>query len=195
MQHEIERMGEFFSKISQYINHGYGRYIFREIPEGRDLKKMDDKLVKVYGVTSDRMKRCRSNKKGAAKIMYFRFGRKFVLLASEGGPNEQNREFFKGVNHRFSKRPLHYRGYSIGIKDNKANVMIVPERFLTIKNYGQSIALHNTEKVQAWFQGLTPFRFRGINKQKLRLLKDINKQRKKKGLTLIHPKSAKQCKT
>ena len=67
-----------------YVAHGYWFYVSGWIPEDKDPRKTDAKLIERYGVAVSKWTRCRNKKAGLASVQYLRHGRSFVLLATHG---------------------------------------------------------------------------------------------------------------
>ena len=89
------------------------------------------------------MTRARRKQKGLANVVYVRFGQTFILMATPG----EHAAFDKIVSRDFRECPLHFSGYSIGIKNKKPHVIIEPKRFKGIHTKAHKIALHNSGKV------------------------------------------------
>ena len=173
-KYEVHTLGQFLSKIALYLRYGYSRYAVREIPEGKDLASIDEKILKNYKVTYRHMARARRKKKGLANVVYVRFGQTFILMATSG----EHAAFNNIVSHDFREAPFHFSGYSIGIKNNKPHIIIEPKRFERIHKRAHKIALHNSGKVTAYLHSMSPFRFAGVNDQRWKLFLEVNKRRK-----------------
>jgi hypothetical protein len=181
LKYEAKTLYIFFRKISQYINCGYYRYALRSIPKNKDPKVIDEKLLKVYEVTYDRTRRMRNLKKGQANVVYVRFSYCFILLATEGF----NEAFNKIDSKDFRTTPLHFVGYSVGVRNQKNCVLIAPQRMKRLKEFGLKISLHNEKRLMSLFKKVAPYPISGIMKQKQKLLSEINKKRKTAGLKPI----------
>ena len=181
MQYKAEKLGTFLWKIRLYIQHGYIRYLVRKIPEGKDLESIDKKILSCYDITYNYNTRVSRRKNNTGNVVYVRFGHTFILFCDE----REHKEFDKMESLDFRTSPLHFSGYSIGIKQDKPCIIIAPLRFKAIRKQAQTIALHNRKKIQAYFENISPFTFKGVATQKEKLLKEINKRRKKAGLPLI----------
>ena len=173
-KHEVHTLGHFLSKVCFYLRYGYFRYAVREIPAGKDLDKIDEKILGDYEVTYRRIARTRRKKKGLANVVYIRFEQTFILMATPG----EHTAFNNIVSHDFRKAPFHFSGYSIGIKNNKPHIIIEPKRFERIHRRAHKIALHNSGKITAYLHSMSPFQFAGVNHQRWRLFLKINKRRK-----------------
>lgn len=189
-KYEVKTLGKFLSKIMQYMRYGYVRYAVRKIPLTKNVNRVDKKIITAYSVTFHRTSRANRRKKGLANVAYIRFNHTFILLATYG----THEAFDRIISRNFYTTPLHFRGYSLGLKQGKPHLIITPTRYKAIRKELQNIALHNQSKVTAYFQRISPFRFAGINQQKWTLLVEVNKRRKVAGLARIEWTQAKQWK-
>jgi hypothetical protein len=181
-QFEAKSLGQFLRKIAiDYLRYGYTRYALREIPGGKDLAKVDAKLMFTYQVAISRSQRSRRRVNGLANVVYLRFGNRFILMASEGFHPQFDKLCFLD----FRSKPLVFDGYSIGFRDGKVCVSICAKRLRSTRKNLLLIALHNQTKVETYFRNISPFSFPGIIRQKRKLLAEINRKRKKAGLTKI----------
>ena len=187
-KYEVATLGLFLSKIILYMRYGYVRYAVRKIPLTKNVNQVDKKIITAYSVTFHRTIRANRRKKGLANVVYIRFYHTFILLATSG----THEAFDKIVSRNFHTTPLHFRAYSLGIKQGKPHLIITPKRYKAIRKELQNIALHNQSKVTAYFQRISPFRFAGINQQKWKLFVEVNKRRKIAGLARIEWSEAKK---
>ena len=179
---EAESLGQFLRKVAiDYLRYGYTRYALRTIPEGKNLAKIDAKLMFIYQVAISRPQRARRRTKGLANVVYLRFGNRFILMADEGLHPQFDKLCF--LDFRF--KPLVFDGYSIGFRGGKPCVSICAKRFRSTRKNLLKIALHNQSKVEHYFDNVSPFSFPGIIRQKRKLLSDINKRRKAAGLRKV----------
>lgn len=177
----VQKLGQFLSKVSFYLRYGYVRYAVRTIPEGKQLPEIDAKLLNYYDVTYRHHVRTQRKKKGLANVIYIRFERTFILMATEG----IHPAFDAIVSHTFHDTPLYFSGYAIGLRATKAHVIIEPKRFKRLRAVSNKIALHPQDRVTTYLRTLSPFRFRGVNEQRWKLFRAVNKKRKKAGLSRI----------
>ena len=66
------------------IARGHWFYVQGTVPEGKDPRAIDSKLVARYGADLSRFERCRRKRAGLASVRYLRYGRTFVLVATMG---------------------------------------------------------------------------------------------------------------
>lgn len=97
-----------------YLRHGYWFYVAGWIPQGKDPKAVDEKLIAKYGIAISESTRARRKKAGHANLQYIRHERFFVILATKG-----EHRFFteEGSRVRDIRRvPVKYAGYSISYR-------------------------------------------------------------------------------
>jgi hypothetical protein len=51
---------------------------------GKDIRAVDEKLLRVYGVTYHYTTRAKRRKSGEANVAYVRYKRRFILMAQPG---------------------------------------------------------------------------------------------------------------
>ena len=67
-----------------YLGHGYWFYVMGEIPEGKDVRLVDEKLLARYRIDLSKWARARRKRVGFANLHYLRYDRVFLLLATHG---------------------------------------------------------------------------------------------------------------
>lgn len=82
----------FIQQLTNLISHGYWFYVTGEVPAGKDVEKIDAKIIHKYGLELTPWQRSRKKKAGSANVAYLRFGRRWVILSTKG----QHR-FFESV--------------------------------------------------------------------------------------------------
>ena len=180
-RNEVKHLSLFLSKIALYARYGYRRYVVRQIPEGKDLSAVDLKILRAYEVTFSRWRRGERKKQGLANVMYLRFGNTFVLLATDG----KHEAFDKLDSLHLNERPITFSGYSVGIRNHKPCISMPERRYKAVKKKTTEITLHNHSKVTRWLRSISPMKFRGVNNQRWKLFKQVNKKRKAAGLKPI----------
>ena len=97
-----------------YLPHGYWFYVTGRVPDGKDPRQVDAKLIDKYEIDLSRAARSRRKQLGYANLQYLRYGRFFVLLATHG-----KHLFFEeeAASMRDIRRiPLRFAGYSISYR-------------------------------------------------------------------------------
>lgn len=177
-----DSLGVFLRKIAfDYLRFGYARYVLRTIPEGKDLEKVDRKILKAYGVTFHHATRARRRKNGLGNVVYIRFGHRFILMASNGSHEAFDKLDCKDL----KNHPLLFDGYSVGVKRGKPCIMIPQKRFKPLRKKLLAVATHDLRKVQNLFDSISPFQFPEVVRQKQKLLTEINQKRRVAGLPLL----------
>ena len=180
--YEATNFGEFLRKIAiDYVRYGYFFYSVGIVPQRKDSKIFDEKILKKYEISFHRTTRARRKKEGIAVFAYVRFGYKMVLLSTEG-----DHPAFETWDYQdCRKNPIYISGYTIGIKNQKVNVQMSEKRVRALKKLLSSIALHNESKLTDFFKRMNRIFFPGIIRQEYKLLTMVNKKRKSAGLPRI----------
>ncbi|MBD1919463.1 MULTISPECIES: hypothetical protein [Cyanophyceae] len=179
---EARTLGDFLRRIAiDYVRHGWFRYAVRTIPQGKDMLTIDAKMKAIYGVTSCRMTRMRCRKKGIASVQYLRFGHAFVLLATEGHQDALGRITMRDIR----ESPLHFGGYSVGLARGTVVVEVERRVWQEARTKLQNMSLIGKEPLEKALASLPFYRFPGVVRQKLELLRAINLKRKAAGLPLL----------
>ena len=69
---------------SNVLSSGYFFYVQGWVPEGKDPRAVDRKLLGKYGIDLSRSSRARRKRAGLANLHYLRHGQAFLLLATHG---------------------------------------------------------------------------------------------------------------
>jgi hypothetical protein len=67
-----------------YLRHGYWFYVTGHVPEGKDARAIDHKLIAKYSIGVSESTRARRKRLGQANLQFLRHGRLFVILATKG---------------------------------------------------------------------------------------------------------------
>jgi hypothetical protein len=100
--------------VSNYLASGYWFYVTGRVPEPKDPRAVDRKLIERYGIDLSRPSRSRRKAAGLANLHLIRFQRFFVLVATHG-----RHAFFEDEVSSIRdvrKVPLQFQGYSIAVK-------------------------------------------------------------------------------
>ena len=82
---EVPSVGGFVQQVAvSYLTHGYFFYVAGVVPEGKDARRVDEKLIERYELDVSKWTRARRKRAGLANVAYLRHGRFFVLLATAG---------------------------------------------------------------------------------------------------------------
>jgi hypothetical protein len=175
-----------------YLPHGYWLYVTGWIPEGKDPRQVDAKLIGKYGIAVSRAARSRRKQLGYANLQYLRHGRFFVILATHG-----KHRFFEdeAAGLRDVRRvPLKFAGYSIsyrrggrardGSPDCKwhSHVEIDREWYKVLRAWFLDTAVRRSaEKVLLDFYRFPFEPYAPVRQQMLNLLRAVNNARKRAG--------------
>ncbi|RIK66099.1 MAG: hypothetical protein DCC65_10775 [Planctomycetota bacterium] len=150
------------------------------IPERKDPRRIDEKLLEQYDAGLSKWARARRKRAGQANVHYIRHGRFFVLIASRG----EHRFFLNEPNHKDVRRDaIRFGGYSIGYRRGvdrqwHPSVRIHPEEYRRQKAYLLDIACHRSvENLMAEFRGLRFEGYAPVRRQLLNLLRAVNRLR------------------
>lgn len=171
-----------------YLRHGYFFYVPGTIPEGKDPKAIDAKLIEKYGLDISKWSRARRKRAGFANVQYLRFERFFVLVATEG----EHHFFSKEGSFRDVRRsPIRFAGYSIGYRRGRdanwhPSVRIDRLEFLLLKKWFLEKALTcSVEFLVRQLQSLRFVPYGPVRNQYFELVRAVNKRRKVSSLELV----------
>ena len=163
-----------------YVGHTYWYYVTGRVPEGKDPRKVDEKLIEKYGVGISKWARARRKRAGVANLHYLRFERFFVLISTRG----RHRFFEEEPSFRDIRRdPLKFAGYSVSYKqgvDRKGHpsVRIHPEEYRRLRAYLLELAPHRSvENLSAVFRALPFEPYAPVRRQLLNLHRIVNRAR------------------
>lgn len=187
---------------SNYLPHGYWFFVQGFVPDGKDPRSVDEKLLTKYRIRMSRDERARRKRTGHANLHYLRFGRTFVLLATKGHHLffEEERTRIRDVR----QCPILFEGYSLSVTrggflkkedgehvasvDGKlrVRVQISREKFLSMRAYFLDVATHKRAENLAGELWRIPFEpYAPVRKQMLNLLRLINQARGEAGFEKI----------
>lgn len=167
-----------------YVRNGYWFYVLGEVPDGKDPRAVDDKLLARYAVCQSKWAKARARQKGHAKVQYLRFRTTFVIVATHGDHPffEHERENIRDAR----ERPVRFYGYSVGYKDGHPHVRIASPQYRELAEAFLSAALTTKADVLAARFKALPFEPYGPVKVQLRrLLTRVNEIRRAAGLTRV----------
>ncbi len=164
-----------------YVARGYWFYVAGSIPEGKDPRHTDAKLIEKYDVDISKWTRVRLKRQGMATVQYLRFNRFFVLLATEG----EHRFFMEEPLIRdIRQRRIRFAGYSVGCQKGRDGrwhplVRIDALEFKLITRHFLNVALTTSTAVLAgklWGLGFVPYA--PVRAQYLHLFHAVNERRR-----------------
>lgn len=167
-----------------YVSRGYFFYVTGSIPEGKDPKLTDDKLIKKYEIACSKWARARRKRAGSANVQYLRFRRSFVLLATHGIHRffDEEAAMIRDVR----EAPIKFAGYSIGHRRNRTDVRIAGDVYSELKAWFLENAVHRSaQALEAEFRKLRFEPYGGVKKQLFALLRNVNEKRRAAGFELL----------
>jgi hypothetical protein len=167
-----------------YVSRGYLFYVTGEIPESKDARQVDEKLIERYGIGISPWARARRKHDGRANVQYLRHGRFFVLLATPG-----EHPFFAAEGKRVRdvrRRSIKYAGYAVGFRGGHVQVRIDLPRYREMKAWFEEAATRRSAEwlAKAFYE--LPFEpyFR-VRQQEFAFLRAVNRRRQAAGLPLV----------
>ena len=202
-KYETTSVTGFVQRIATcLLRHGYVHYIQGEVPDGKDPRAIDTKLLEKYDVVQNEWRRARRKERGLANLQYLRFERTFVLMATEGHHLMKVEEQKKLRDVR--EAPIQIGGYSIYLKrgdfkkkgsvqqtpvrDDKwhARVLISHERYKELRAYFLDVACRRSVDVLVAEINALPFEpYKPVWRQLRKLIRIVNEKRKTAGLSAI----------
>ena len=171
-----------------YVARGYWFYVAGSIPEGKEPRRTDARLISKYGVDVSKWTRARWKRQGRASVQYLRFQRFFVLLATEGEhPFYLDEPFIFDIR----ERPIRFAGYSVSCRKGRDGkwhplVRIDGLEFGLIKQQLLKAALTASAEVMAARIGRLGFMpYRPVRSQYRQLLYAINHRRQLASLEIL----------
>jgi hypothetical protein len=163
-----------------YVKNGYFFYVTGRVPDGKDPRATDRKLIGKYGAGVSKWVRVRRKRAGLANVQYLRFERFFVLLATRG-----QHPFFAEESSavRDCRRvPIKFGGYAVSYRDGHASVRIEREQYKLLLAYFLDLATRRSSATLAAMLGRLPFEpYAPVRRQLLGLLRAVNRARKAVG--------------
>ncbi|MEQ1826063.1 MAG: hypothetical protein ABL921_08955 [Pirellula sp.] len=175
-----------------YLRHGYWYYVTGRIPAGKDLDTVDQKLIAKYEIDLTERQRAYRKKRGFANMQYIRYGRWFLLMATDGHHSFKQDE--KNQIRDCRRHPIKFEGYSISYRrsgltpkgggDPKwhACVRIDNATYRELKAFFLARATHRSvENLSADFARVPFARYAPIRRQLLTIHRVVNKARQSAG--------------
>jgi hypothetical protein len=162
-----------------YVANGYWFYVSGIVPERKDPRAVDRKLISKYGIDISKWSRARRKAAGLANLHYLRHGRFFVLIATHGKHAffDEERSTFKDVR----ETPIKFASYSISFRGGHPHVRIERETYLALKTYLTGMALRARERLEREFRSLPFEAYAPVRRQLLSMLGAVNRKRREAG--------------
>jgi hypothetical protein len=182
---EATSIGGFIQQLAvSFVGKGYFFYVIGSIPEGKNPRVVDDKLIARYGIDISKWARARRKQAGTANLQYIRFERFFVILATHGRHRffDDEASCIKDIR----RTPIRFAGYSVSYRGGHSHVRIEQEEYKQMKAYFLNLAVHRSlvtlerELASISFEPYAP-----VRRQLLCILRAVNRARKKAGFTPV----------
>lgn len=100
--------------VCSYVCRGSWFFVQGRVPEGKDPRAVDRKLLERYGIAVGRKKRYVRKRQGLANLHYIRYEDRWLMLATKGRHTwfDEERINIRDVR----KVPIQFHGYSIYLK-------------------------------------------------------------------------------
>jgi hypothetical protein len=162
-----------------YVGRGYYFYVTGQIPERKDPKAVDEKIIHRYGVGVTKWSKWRDAKKGISKLQYLRFERSFVILSTCGA-----HDFFEeeGDAVRDARRvPIKCFTYAVSFRSGHPHVRIERETYKGLMADFLERALERKDMLEARLYNLPYEPYRPLRQQLLTIRRAVNRKRKAAG--------------
>jgi hypothetical protein len=175
---EAKSIAGFIQQLAVgYVGRGYFFYAMGRIPEGKDPRRIDGKLIEKYSISASKAKRARRKALGLANVQYIRFKDQFVLLATQG-----KHEFFDEESEQLRDAreiPIKLFGYAISFREGHPHVRIEQDRFMELKAWLVDIAVHRRRETLEKEFGTLPYEpYAPIRSQLHIVLREVNRKRR-----------------
>lgn len=186
---EAASLAGFIQQVAvSYVGSGYIFYVAGTVPERKDPRRVDEKIIDRYGIAISRSARARRKRGGYANVHYIRHRQFFTILATRGVHPFFESEPFLDIR----RVPLRYGGYSVGYRKSTVtgrwhpSVRIEREEYLRLKSYFFEGATHRTRAELETELGRVPFEpFAPVRRQMLNIVRALNRVRRTAGLERV----------
>jgi hypothetical protein len=184
-RYEALSLAGFIQQLAvSYVANGYFFYVLDQVPQAKDPRALDAKLIGQYGIDCSKYVRARRKQAGKANLHYLRFRDLWVLLATHGPHSFFTAEASQIQDVR--REPLKVEGYSIAYRAGRVSVRIEQNEYRALKAYFRGIATRRPVAVLADELGALPYEpYAPIRRQMLALLGTVNRARREAGLDRV----------
>ncbi len=164
----------------QYLRHGYWFYVAGRVPDYKDPRAVDAKLIKKYGIDVSRSERARRKRAGLANMQYICHDRFFLLMATHG----QHRFFEEEADEiRDARRvSIKYAGYSLSFRNGRVCVRIDQEEYKRLKSLMLDLACRRTaDRLASTFWSIPYEPYAPVRQQLLQIWRAVNRARNEAG--------------
>jgi hypothetical protein len=173
----------FVQQLCCYVGKGYYFYVTGVIPDGKEARHVDEKLLERYDVRLSKWARSYRKAQGRANIQYLRHGPFFLLIATHG-----SHRFFEeeaGEVRDIRREPIRYANYQVSAQmgaDRRlhSHVRIADEDYKRLKAYLLDVGVHRSrEALEGFFFGIPFEPYAPVRRQVWNLVRAVNRERKK----------------
>ena len=182
---EVTSIAGFIQQVAVgYLARGYYFYVPGSVPEQKDPRAVDRKLVEEYGVDVSRWERVRRKRLGLANLQYIRHDRFFLLMATHGQHRFYEEE---AVQIRDARRvPIRFAGYSVSHRNGRPCVRIEVNEYRPLKAEMLDRARYTSAEYLAERFAHLPFLpYKPVRRQLLSALRAVNRVRRDAGLERV----------
>src|SRR5262245_58080496 len=120
-RYEATSVAGFIQQLAiSYLANGYFFYVMGHIPDAKDPRATDKRILEKYGIAASKFVRYRRKGAGRANLQYLRHDRTFLILATHGA-----HAFFEAEasNIRDARRvPIKFKGYAVSYRGGHPSV-------------------------------------------------------------------------
>lgn len=167
------------------LPHGYHYYVSGVMPEGKDYRAIDARIIAKYDIAGNRWERCRRKRAGEVNLRYLRCERWYLILAT--GPWGQHLFFESEADIRDVRVvPIRFHGYELSYRAGRVWVRIAKEALSAIREHLLRRARRaRVSELISEFQSLPYQPYRSVRYQLFVLLREVNRRRKAAGLARV----------
>lgn len=194
-RYEAQSVAGFVAQVIRYISSGYYFYIRVLIPERKDPKFVDRKLLNLYHIAQPAWRRERRNLKKSAGIHYLRHNRLAVIMLTKGRHDGFYCDHANNVAD-IRRKALKVFGYSIRFgysaqeRRQKVFVRLHHEKYRELKNHFLTLATwesyRDPHRLEREFQRLPIQAYDPIFDQLVAIARIVNRARRRRGFTPIN---------
>lgn len=191
---EAATVAGFLAQVVRYVSSGHYFYVRLLIPEHKDPRAVDEKLIRLYDIARPAWRRERRRLKSSAGIHYLRHDRLAVIMLTKGRHDDFYRDHSKSVTD-IRRQALKAFGYSIryglsaGDKRMKVFVRMDDYRYRELKNHLLTMAVwesfRDPERLEQEFQRLPIQVYGPVFEQLLAMLRQVNRARRRRGFLAV----------
>jgi hypothetical protein len=181
-RHVCSSLEGFIQQLSvNYITHGYWFYVTGWVRDGKDPTAIDRKLIERYDAGLSKWQKARRRELGQASVQYLRYGRFFILLATERGTCKFKTDEARSLRDA-RKVPVKFGGYAVSFKRGHACVRIELDTYRMVKAHLVGLATHRRKEALEAALFKLPFEpYAPVRQQLLQIFRAVNRARNAAG--------------